>query len=131
MGNGEMKLNRYPKYKPTGIAWLPELPEGWEVHRVATLLKIKDCPSAPNEELLSVFLDRGVIRFSEGGEKRANATSKDLSKYQLVEVDPESVKVAPTLARWGSHHGLIWSCRPGGDSMRAGFRLPEWIFTAA
>ena len=31
MGNGEMKLNRYPKYKPTGIAWLPELPEGWEV----------------------------------------------------------------------------------------------------
>ena len=87
MGNGEMKLNRYPKYKPTGIAWLPELPEGWEVYRVATLLKIKDCPSAPNEELLSVFLDRGVIRFSEGGEKRANATSKDLSKYQLVEVD--------------------------------------------
>ena len=87
MGNGEMKLNRYPKYKPTGIAWLPEVPEGWEVKRVATLLKIKDCPSAPNEELLSVFLDRGVIRFSEGGEKRANATSKDLSRYQLVEVD--------------------------------------------
>ena len=27
-GNGEMKLNRYPKYKPTGIAWLPEVPEG-------------------------------------------------------------------------------------------------------
>lgn len=32
MGNGEMKLNRYPKYKPTGIAWLPEVPEGWEVN---------------------------------------------------------------------------------------------------
>ena len=37
MGNGEMKLNRYPKYKPTGIAWLPELPEGWEVRRFRTL----------------------------------------------------------------------------------------------
>ena len=33
------------------------------------------------------------------------------------------MKVAPTLARWGSHHGLIWSCRPGGDFTRAGFRL--------
>ena len=75
------------KMKPSGIPWLPEVPEGWKVKRVATLLKIKDCPSAPNEELLSVFLDRGVIRFSEGGEKRANATSKDLSRYQLVEVD--------------------------------------------
>ena len=37
MGNGEMKLNRYPKYKPTGIAWLPELPEGWEVVRLGVL----------------------------------------------------------------------------------------------
>ena len=44
---------------------------------------------------------------------------------------PESVKVAPTLARWRSHHGLIWSCRPGGGFARAGFRLPERIFTAA
>ena len=42
MGKGEMELNHYPKYKPTGIAWLPELPEGWEVYRVATLLKIKE-----------------------------------------------------------------------------------------
>ena len=49
----------------------------------------------------------------------------------LTSLYPESVKVAPTLARWGSHHGLIWSCRPGGGFARAGFRLPEWIFTAA
>ena len=33
MGNCEMNLNRYPKYKPTGIPWHPELPEGWEVWR--------------------------------------------------------------------------------------------------
>ena len=39
MGNGEMKLNRYPKYKPTGIAWLPEVPEGWEVKPLKTWFK--------------------------------------------------------------------------------------------
>jgi len=94
-GNGERGMgescaetqSRRGKTKPSGIAWLPEVPEGWEVRRAASFLKVKDAPSAPEEELLSVFLDRGVIRFSEGGEKRANATSKDLSKYQLVEPD--------------------------------------------
>ena len=40
-GNGEMKLNRYPKYKPTGIAWLPEVPEGWEVMRLSYLYDIQ------------------------------------------------------------------------------------------
>ena len=38
MGNGEMKLNRYPKYKPTGIPWLPEVPEGWEVVSLGRLI---------------------------------------------------------------------------------------------
>lgn len=39
MGSGEMKLNRYPKYKPTGIPWLPEVPEGWEVKPLKTWFK--------------------------------------------------------------------------------------------
>ena len=56
---------------------------------------------------------------------------EDGDYYDEAKRIPESVKVAPTLARWGSHHGLIWSCRPGGGFARAGFRLPEWIFTAA
>lgn len=80
-------MTRYPKYKQTGISWLPEIPEEWEMRRVASCLSVKDAPSAPDEELLSVFLDYGVIPFSKGGEKRANATSKDLSKYQLVEIN--------------------------------------------
>lgn len=29
-------MTRYAKYKPTGIAWLPEVPEGWEVRPLKT-----------------------------------------------------------------------------------------------
>ncbi len=36
-----MKLNRYPKYKPTGIAWLPEVPEGWEVKKVRQHFRLR------------------------------------------------------------------------------------------
>lgn len=27
-------MTRYPKYKQTGISWLPEIPEEWEIHRI-------------------------------------------------------------------------------------------------
>ena len=58
---------------------------GWEVRRIGWLMSIKPSISAPHEELLSVFLHKGVIRFIEENEKRTNVTSTDLSKYQLVE----------------------------------------------
>ena len=35
-----VKKMRYAKYKETGISWLPEVPEGWEVKRVASFLKV-------------------------------------------------------------------------------------------
>ena len=59
--------------------------DGWEVRRIGWLMSIKPSISAPHEELLSVFLHKGVIRFVEENEKRTNVTSTDLSKYQLVE----------------------------------------------
>ena len=29
-----MSFPRYPKYKPSGVEWLGEVPEGWEVVRL-------------------------------------------------------------------------------------------------
>ena len=46
---------------------------------------MKSITNVVNEELLSVYLDKGVIRFDDVTEKRTNVTSLDLSKYQLVE----------------------------------------------
>ena len=76
---------RNRKMKPSGISWLGDVPEGWEVVRIGYLANRKPPQYAPEEELLSVFLDRGVIRFVDGGSKRANVASGDFSKYQLVE----------------------------------------------
>lgn len=73
------------KMKDSGIAWVGKIPEGWEVSRIDVIANRKAPRYSPSEDLLSVFLDRGVIRFVDGGSKRANITSNDLSKYQLVE----------------------------------------------
>ena len=74
------------KWKDSGISWIGKIPENWEKLPFCALFEQKSQCGYCDEELLSVYLDKGVIRFSEGGEKRANATSEDLSKYQLVDV---------------------------------------------
>ena len=74
------------KWKDSGISWIGKIPENWEKLPFCALFEQKSQCGYCDEELLSVYLDKGVIRFSDGGEKRANATSEDLSKYQLVDV---------------------------------------------
>ena len=77
-------MKRYNTYKLSGIQWLPEVPAHWEVLRFGSLFKRKPAINKPEEELLSVFLDRGVIKASES-DKRTHQASEDLGKYQLVE----------------------------------------------
>ena len=79
-------LNPDVKMKDSGISWIGEIPEHWFQYRFATLFKEKSICNYVNEELLSVYLDRGVIKFSEDNSRRTNPTSKDLSKYQLVDI---------------------------------------------
>ena len=75
---------KYDSYKPTGIEWVPEAPEHWEVVPITAAARVVSEANQPALELLSVYLGRGVIRFSDVDEKRTNATSTDLSKYQVV-----------------------------------------------
>ena len=78
-------MKQYEEYKSSDIKWLDLIPKHWKIlplYALATEKSICDCVELP---LLSVFLDVGVIPFSQKSEKRTNATSKDLSKYQRVD----------------------------------------------
>lgn len=81
----ENKIQPYERYKDSGVEWLGEIPEHWEVLPLFALTKLKSITNNNDLELLSVYLDKGVIRFSDVTAKRTNVTSLDLSKYQLVE----------------------------------------------
>jgi len=75
----------YKSYKDTGIEWARFAPVDWKIKPISAVAKIVSVTGSPELQLLSVYLDRGVIRFSDVEEKRTNATSSDLSKYQIVE----------------------------------------------
>lgn len=77
-------LNPDVKMKATNSICLGDVPMHWHVMRYGTLFKLKPVKPHHGEELLSVFLNFGVIRAAES-DKRTHAASEDLSKYQLVE----------------------------------------------
>lgn len=77
-------MQRYESYKPSGTRWLGDVPAHWNTQPLIAIATRKSISNCPEKELLSVYLDRGVIKFSDVDEKRTNATSEDLSKYQEV-----------------------------------------------
>lgn len=79
-------FQKYPAYKESGVEWLGELPKNWDEVPLCTLTKLKSVINCSELELLSVYLDLGVIKFSEVEAKRTNVTSQDLSKYQRVDI---------------------------------------------
>jgi len=71
--------------KDSGIPWLGNIPQHWGQQALWTLSKLRIERNPGNLPLLSVFLDRGVIRYEEGG-GQVHAPSLDLSNYQVVHV---------------------------------------------
>ena len=76
---------KYPKYKDSGVEWLGEVPEHWEVSRNLGIFDERKEANQPNAELLSVTQDRGIIRQSEITAKK-DSSNDDKSKYKAVRV---------------------------------------------
>jgi type I restriction enzyme S subunit len=69
--------------KPSGIPWLGDIPKHWSQRPLWSLSRLRTERNPGNLPLLSVFLDRGVIRYEDGG-GQVHAPSLDLSNYQVV-----------------------------------------------
>ena len=78
-------LNPDAPLKDSGIPWLGNIPQHWEQQALWTLSKLRAERNPSNLPLLSVFLNRGVIRYEDGG-GQVHAPSLDLSSYQVVRV---------------------------------------------
>ena len=79
-------LHPYPAYKPSGIQWLGEVPEHWDLRRTKTLLAERSEKGFPDEPLLAATQTRGVVR-KEDYENRTVLALKDLHLLKVVHVD--------------------------------------------
>jgi type I restriction enzyme S subunit len=55
------RFAKYPAYKDSGVEWLGEIPVGWEAVRMKFLFRDVSIKNKPEEELLSVTQDKGVV----------------------------------------------------------------------
>lgn len=74
----------YLDYKDTNEEWLGQVPDHWELLPLWTMFRRVKRTGFPDEELLSVYRDYGVIP-TASRDDNFNRPSEDLSSYQLVE----------------------------------------------
>jgi len=77
-------LDKNKDMKDSRVEWIGEVPAHWEVTTVNNITNIVSDKNHPEEELLSVYRDYGVIVKSTRDDNH-NKAGKDLAGYKLVE----------------------------------------------
>ncbi len=78
-------LKRYPAMKDSGVPWLGNVPEHWQVRKLRNLLKPITKRNRPDLPLLSVVREKGVIRRDTmTKDENRNFIPDDLSNYKVV-----------------------------------------------
>lgn len=78
-------FQKYPAYKDSGVEWLGEIPEHWEIGKLGTLLKPISIKNRPDLPLLSITREEAVIeRNIEDDSENHNFIPDDLSGYKLL-----------------------------------------------
>ena len=75
------------KMKDSGIEWIGEIPEGWEVKRLGAILQERNEVNNPIQttSILSLTNNRGVIPYSEKG-NQGNKAKDDLTGYKIAHI---------------------------------------------
>ncbi len=78
-------MKKYNLYKNSGVEWLGEIPEHWEVSRLGKLLNPRSLNNRTDLPLLSITREKGVIlRDLENEEENHNFIPDDLSNYKMI-----------------------------------------------
>jgi type I restriction enzyme S subunit len=80
-------LKPYPAYKDSGVPWLGQVPEHWEVLPGRAVFREINDRGHPDEQMLSVTITRGVLRQADllADSSKKDSSNEDKSNYKLVQ----------------------------------------------
>ena len=93
-----MQFKQYPSYKPSGVEWLGDVPEHWQVKPNKYVFKI--------QKRIAGTLGFNVLSITQKGlkikdiESNAGQMAQDYSKYQIVNVGDFAMNHMDLLTGW-------------------------------
>ena len=73
------------KMKDSGVAWIGDIPEGWEVSELKYTIQWKSEKGRPDAQVLSLYRDYGIVP-KDSRDDNHNVTSLDTSNYKVVDI---------------------------------------------
>jgi len=98
------ELKPYKAYKDSGVPWLGDVPEHWEVRKLRNILKGVTVRNRPDLPLLSVVREKGVIlRNVSSKDENHNYIPDDLSNYKVVQAGQFAMN---KMKAWQGSYGM-------------------------
>ncbi len=97
-------LDQSVPLKPSGIPWLDDIPEHWNVRKLRQLLARVTERNRPDLPLLSVVREKGVIkRDTDNLDENHNFIPDDLSNYKVVRIGQFAMN---KMKAWQGSYGI-------------------------
>jgi len=76
----------YLKYKPSGVEWLGDVPEGWVLLALKRILQDRKKKNSPvkTDNILSLSIAQGVVPYAEKTGVGGNKPKEDLTAYNIA-----------------------------------------------
>ncbi|PLX00863.1 MAG: restriction endonuclease subunit S, partial [Marinilabiliales bacterium] len=103
-----VKFRKYDSYKDSGVEWLSDIPVGWDAVKMKYLFKDVSIKNKPDEALLSVTQNMGVVPRS-WVENRMVMPSGGLDAFKYIEKGDFSISLRSFEGglEYCHHHGII------------------------
>ena len=73
------------KMKPSGVEWIGDIPQEWEIALIKYSIKWKSEKGKPDATVLSLYRDYGIVP-KDSRDDNHNVTSLDTSGYKVVDI---------------------------------------------
>lgn len=122
MNNEQGSINRYPSYKDSGIEWLGEIPEHWELHKISQSFDQIGSGTTPKSGS-EIYYENGTINWINTGDLNDSYLVSCKRKVTSEALRDHSLKVYPVgsivIAMYGATIGKIAILKISGCTNQA------------